>query len=344
MTTAVTNGAVAPETGAPPPDPDAAKWAALEAELATEEGEEAEPEATPEPVAEPKAAEPEVVEPKPKPTYDELETNYRNTQTALQQARTKQRQADERLTGITEFIQGTLRKQQPAKEEPEAPAIPDINEDPIGHFQARTALLEQKLEEAYKGNQTTQQHVQQSEQQRAFVDHVVRSEEAIRNPKSPTYKADYDEACQHLGAGRVAELAIMYPDNSPQAQAVAQQYGMPSPAELRNAILNQDRIAVATQALQMGVSPAEMYYSLATQRGYRTPATNGALKSPAEKAAAMIAATRKGQKAAVTISGGGGGKKSVGDMSIADLTDLYDEDPEAADKVFAQMAKNGLLG
>jgi hypothetical protein len=51
-------------------------------------------------------------------------------------------------------------------------------------------------------------------------------------------------------------------------QAAARQYRT-TPNELRMAMLNHDRVAVATHAIERGQSPAHLYYAMATQRGYR---------------------------------------------------------------------------
>lgn len=329
-------GEVQPAAPAPPPVPSGedAQWAALAKEM--EDGGEGEPkgESIPEPA--PKEGEP-TPEAKPKPTYEELEGNYRNIQAALREQRERlqregeaRRQSDERLTGITQLIE-RLRS---GREQPQEIKTPTVDEDPIGYFQAELAKRDQVIQQLQQGTQKNVEQVQAQQQEQAFWGAVERSEIEIR--KTAT---DYDAACQHLEAGRVAELQVMLPDDSPQAQAYAAQFKA-TPAQLRAHLLNQDRIAVAQQALQLGMSPAQLYYSLAKQRGFKAAA--GAKNGAANGADKVIETMRRGQSAAKTISGGGG--KSDGVTSIAGLTELYADDPEAFDKAWDKAAHEGLLG
>src|SRR5262245_66502558 len=84
------------------PDPDAAKWASLAAELDKPETEEAAEEPSP-----PEPPQPEPIEPpadKPKPSYEQLETNYRNAQGAFTSERERARRAEESLTAVNKLI------------------------------------------------------------------------------------------------------------------------------------------------------------------------------------------------------------------------------------------------
>ena len=322
--TPVDSGAVAP-----PPDPDAAKWAELAKEVGVEPGSEPEPE----PAAEP--------EPAKQPT--ELD----NVKAALKEAREAHKAEQVRTDTILAALrEAKERKEQQAPAKEAEPAkIPDVQEDPIGHYNARIAQLEQALQYSHQGGQQQTEQIRAHLQEQAMWQSVSASEEAMRNPASPTHKADYDAACQHLEGARVRQLDRMYPDSAPQVQAMARQQGFATPAEYKLSLLNQDRRNVATHAMQQGMSPAQLYYELALDSGY-TPKPNG--KAPdatlAERAQQQIAAAKKGAKATVTLSGDTGGKKGVSDMTQADLAQLFLEDPDTADKVFEQMRRAGKLG
>src|SRR5690606_9640629 len=97
---------------------------------------------------------------------------------------------------------------------------------------------------------------------------VIRSEQEIRL-KVP----DYDEATSFLEQSRIAELEFMVPDDE-RGRALAQQYGFQTPADLRAAMLNQDRIAVAQQALMLGMSPAQYNHYLTKRSVYQPKASN----------------------------------------------------------------------
>lgn len=262
---------------------------------------------------------------------------HENLKRALRASRENERRISEQMSGVTSLINNLrTQRQQPQEQQQEAPKIPSIEEDPIGHFTGQMALMQRTIDELRNGNTQTQQQFEQSQQQQAFVNAVAQSEVAIR-----ATTPDYDAACQHLEAGRVAELEAIYGDDNPQAMAMARHYGMPSVAHLRAAILNQDRITVAQQALMLGQSPAQLYYNLAKQRGYKPAAPGGQQqKTPAQQ---QLDATRRGQKAAKSIGGGTGGGPDNG-LSIADLTELYAEDPEAFDREWDKMARAGKLG
>jgi hypothetical protein len=215
-----------------------------------------------------------------------------------------------------------------------------VEEDPIGHFTAKIAALEQQLTEARTGTRQTAEQFQAAQQQQQLFQLVQRSETDILDPKNPDHKADYWDACGYLEGQRIKELDRMYPDAAPYAVQYAQQQGFRTPRDLKLATLNHDRQAVAVQALQLGLSPAQVYYNLALDRGYQAKA-NG--KAPADKGKNIIEMAKRGTKAATTISGGSG-RKGAQDMSIKDLSDLFIEDPEAADKVWEEMRRQGRLG
>lgn len=328
-----TNGVVPPQEA---PDQDAARYEALAKELGPPE---IEPEVQPEPEAQPKSApEPET---KARPSYEELEGNYKNVRTALQQARDEAKASNEQLARFMRIVEDARGKREPEAKKDEPVKLPEVTEDPIGHFTGRIAQLEAQLAEANKGVQATTEEQRAYQQQQAMWQQVARSEQDIRDPKSASHKPDYDDACAHLEGQRIKQLNRMYPDESPYAANFAQQQGFRSVQDLKLAILNQDRQSVAIQALQMGMSPAVLYYELAQESGYQ-PKANG--KAPADKAALQIAATKRGQKAAVSISGDNSGRKGSEDMSVTDLADLFIEDGEAADKIWDQMKRSGQLG
>jgi hypothetical protein len=323
--------------------PDESKqWADLAAELEKPEGEEAEEVAPPEKTeGEPEPAADQPPD-KPKLTYEQLESNYRNAQGAFTSERERARRAEESLQAVNKLIDDLRSSRAQARQpEPEPPKIPDVNDDPIGHFQGKVAMLEQALQQTYQGAAATQQHLQAQHQEQVFWDHVRASENEFRKT-APVIEingqkvSDYDMACEHLKAHRMTELQHLYPDNSQLALQEARQNGFPSPAHMRAAILQSDAAGIAQRAYQLGLAPAQLYYEAAKTRGYATPKVNGA--SPNGK----IETAKRGQRAALTISGGEG-RKSTSEMSRSDLSDLYLEDPEAFDKEWERMKRAGKL-
>lgn len=326
--------AVAETKPEPVADDEAALWAELEKEDGADEANDdgSDVEATAETAeAEAETDEKPAEDPKKEPLpYAELAKRHKDLQGALHAERARARQMAERAANMDQLLR-QLRQPGQAQQQPQADQIPDINTDPVGHFQAKSAALERQIEELKAGSQKTAEQIEQQQVSQRFWSHVTQSEAQMRQ-QAP----DYDAAVGHLEQARVAELEVMFPDDHPQAIQMAVQQGLGSVAELRAAVLNQDRIAVATQALQMGMSPAELYYRLAHQRGYQKAA-------PAAPKVAPVQAIKRGQAAAKSLSAGGGGRADA-TPSLDALADMYLTDPDAADKAFAKLKTQGLLG
>ena len=296
----------------------------------------------------PAEAKPDVV--KPEPTPAELKAQVDNLNKALRGERAKTQSANQRLTNYDEFIRQLREGRQQQKAEPvkEEPKQPDIDEDPVGHFKHEIQKLHGVIQNLQQGTQQTAQQLQAQGEEQRFWGDVERSEiEERKSSQTFTVEvdgkkeqvSDYDLACRHLESTRIAELEHMLPDESPQAIAYARQLGAPSVAAVRAHMLNQDRVAVARHAMALGMSPAKLYFTLAKQRGYQSPQ----LQTPQDQGKQQLAAIKRGQQAAKTLSGGGGGKQTS-DMNLDDLSDLYAEDPDEFDKQWERMAKAGRLG
>jgi len=315
-------------------DPEAAKWQELAKELEDEGSGGGEPELKAEPEPEKADAEPH----KDKPEHVPYQ-QYENIQKALKEEREARRQYAEQLHSITQLIKQLRESRQQPKQEPqEEIKQPSLEEDPIGYFQAELAKRDKIIEELKTGVTQKVEKTQAQLEEQQFWNTVIRSEQEIRL-KVP----DYDEATSFLEQSRIAELEFMVPDDE-RGRALAQQYGFHTPAELRAAMLNQDRIAVAQQALMLGVSPAQFYYDLAKRRGYQPKAANSTQPSGKPNGQQMIEMARRGQKAAKTLSGGTNGSGPDNPLNINDLIDLYSEDPEEFDRQFEKLARQGLLG
>jgi hypothetical protein len=314
-----------------------AAWEALEKEVADQgaEGEPVEQESAEAEAKDEPAQEPDKAAQQPIP-YEELDKRYKQLQGALGEERGTRKQMAERVQQMEQVLRAVIAERQ-AQAQPQAPApkVPTIEEDPIGFFQHKVAELERQVQESRTGTQQTVQQVQQAHVEQQFWGAVERSEQAMRQANP-----DYDPAVTFLEGARVRELEIMVPDNA-SGEAYAQQMGYPSAADMRVAILNNDRIQVARQALQMGMSPAELYFSLAKQRGFQSKPATPAIKKPTAQST-PIEAARKGAAAARSLSGGTGASDNV--MTPADLAELYLEDPERADAEFRRMKNAGLLG
>lgn len=322
-------------------DSEAALWAQLENDVADkpevdDEVEETAAKVAPEaekPEPEPEK-EPEKAEKQPdKLPYEELEKRHKQLNGALAEERATRKQLAEQKQQMETLLRAIAAERQARAQpqQPEAPKIPDINEDPVGFFQHKIAEQERIIEELRNGTKQTREQIEAENAQRQFWGEVQRSEVEARQ-KLP----DYDDAVTWLEAARVKEIARMLPD-TPQAQRLAEQRGFATVEDMRTAMLNHDRQSIAAQAFRVGRSPAEMYYEIAQDRGWQGK------PKPVETAKAAIAATKAGQAASKTIAGGAAGR-SADDMSLDDLAELYIDDPVKADKIFKRMKEKGLLG
>jgi len=327
---------------------DSQQWADLAKELDSDKTafeQEAEDKPTPDAPTEPepKPGEPEPEPDKPRLTYEQLESNQRNTTEALRQEREARRRAEESMQAVHKLIddlRASRQQTQPQAREPEPAKLPDVHEDPIGHFQAKVEMLERALLQTHQGAQATQQHLQAQAQHQQFWDYVRSTEAEFRKTSPKTIvdgqeTSDYNAACEYLRQHRIKELQHLYPDASPLAQQEATQMGLASPAALRVAILQNDAAGIAQRAIQLGLSPAALYYEAAKGRGYKPTAGS--------KANGKIEATKRGQRASMTISGGES-RKSANDLNLSDLADLAIEDPEEFDKQWDAMKRAGKLG
>lgn len=312
---------------------DSANWSALEKEYGDEGGQSQDDAPTGENTVaggegDQAKAEPAKKEPLP---YDELEKRHKDLQGALTEERGTRKQLAERIQNMEAVMRQMLEQQrQPPPQQQQQAQPPSLDDDPIGYFEHRLAEQQMIIESLQTGNQSFQRQTQEHFQEQQFWNGVERSEQQFR-----AATPDYDDAVKHLEDSRVAELKAIYADDSPGAIRMAQQNGFSSVAELRNAVLNQDRVSVAQQAFNLGMEPAQLYYNLAKQRGY-------AGKVPAQRAPNVIEMTRAGQQATQSLSQGGSGARD--DMTPGDIADLYLRDPEAADKAFERMRSSGAFG
>lgn len=275
--------------------------------------------------------------PKPAPIpYEELEARHRQTAGALKAAREEAQAAKDQLRAYNQMVEELRAARKPAAEEAKPDPEIDRNEDPIGYFEQKIATLEAKLADTHKSASETREQFQARQEYQAFLGEVSKHEDEFK-AETP----DYHDAAKYLEEGRRAELAILYPDSF-EYERYARQQGFRSVADLRNAIFTNDAQTVARNALMAGMNPAKAYYELAKGRGYKPGNGGGAPEEKVAKANGVIDALRRGAKASKTISGGGGGADNP--LNVADLTDLYAEDPEEFDRQWEKMAKAGKLG
>jgi len=236
---------------------------------------------------------------------------------ALREEREKRQALAEKLSrmegAFEHFVkQANAPRQEQQQRKPEE-AIPDYNTDPIGHLNAQLAATVRELN-AIKGQQ--QQFSQREVEQGRANEMMNRYASSVRDFAKET--TDYDAAYQHLAKSRDEELKTL---------------GFTDPAERTNRMQYEEGLIVG-RALMSGQNPAQILYEAAKLRGYA--------KAQPKPAESKIVTLAKGQQAAKTLSTAKGGDSDA--MTLERLSELMEEDPDAADKMWSKMARMGKLG
>ena len=175
------------------------------------------------------------------------------------------------------------------------PKVPTFDEDPANNLRMELDRTRKEMEPV---KQQLQAHAEANERQKAeaSLTQAVTSAEAEFTQANP----DYLEAVAHFQKVSSNNLQLM---------------GITDPATISQQLRN-DAIRLSVQALRMGKSPAEVVYALAKNAGYAKSAPAGGAQT--------LANIEKGQKA--TPSMPGGGQKAAGDISIADINSMDDDE------------------
>lgn len=262
--------------------------------------------------AEPEAEVPEVVAPEPQIETKEPEPVAQEPQkeepkpekvvplAALHESRMKEREWRDKAAQIEKDATERFQKLEQRLERlvnPPSP-VPKFEDDPAGNLQheiqsqkAELAALRETSEKSIK-----EQEVQRFEQQIATSTQAAEAAFAKEHP-------DYLAAVQHLQNIADKNLQMM---------------GVEDPT-VRQAQIRQDALAMSLKALQMGKSPAEVAYQLATNYGYKVASSEPKIASDAAKKIETIAA---GQK---TASMPAGGTKQT-TLTLAALESMDDDD------------------
>lgn len=235
-------------------------------------------------------------------------SEYDGANEARKQAETRAREVEAKyahdMSKLNERMaivaQSLAQGPRPQAQEQRAPELPDINTDPIGHFQAKNAQLEQKLAEV---DRFRQQQTQQGEQ----VEQLRRVGEAVRNAEVEYTRAvpDYPQAQEHLMKQWMAE---------------ADAAGMPHEQVIRARALE-----IAAVAGQRGMNPADLAYKLATSRGYAKGGQQQPAPQPQHQTGPNIETLTRGVNAARSPSTAGG-RAVPGQMSAEALLQMDDND------------------
>lgn len=218
-----------------------------------------------------------------------------------------------RLAQFDELRQRVAAAQQqspepvPAPTTPPAQAVPPEGQPPVDngmtHLQQRLAQLEQAR--AQDVQQQNFAAINQHETQ--LITAEVNRSDAEFTAKQP----DYPQAVNHLVASRYREL---------------KRYGHDDASA--SAIIQEEALELSKTAIQLGMSPAEMAYEVAKDRGWAgATTTQAAPQNDASRMLDAIAAGQKGSKSLGAMSGGAPAgtvsADAIGQMDEAEFARLY---------------------
>lgn len=237
-----------------------------------------------------------------------LHEERKRRQEVERQAADDRRRFEARVEKLLELVPQP-NTQQP--ETPPAPAIPDVQADPVGHIVGTLQQLGASQEQI---RQAVAQQQQQQQQQQMVV--AVQQRAAAMEADYKAEHPEYDNAMTYLRQFRARQL---------------QAAGWSDPAQIAQQI-SAEAFQIAASALQQGGNPAERLHRLAEASGWAAPAPqpmpseiNDALRQTpsAPDPAARLRTVQQGQEHARTLGNVRGNGPSP--MTAAKLLDMDDD-------------------
>lgn len=275
-------------------------------------------------------AETEQPEPEKPPKMVRLEALHeeREERRRLQRELAQEREARSLLDQRTNLILQRMQQQEQDKAKPEEPAIPALEQDPVGHITAQQAALRRQIDQNAAqqryAEQVLAQNLQAQQIQQAVIQRA-RSLEGQFRAETP----DYDAAIDSLKAARGKELAALGQDPMQAAQAI-----------------EQEAYTLAVHAIQNNRNPAELLYSLAKARGWQGNASGQAAPAVQEGASPNPAAAQQklqtiaaGQRQGRSLSDARGG--AAPPLTAQRLLEMSDKD---FDKMMQTPEGRALMG
>lgn len=175
--------------------------------------------------------------------------------------------------------------------------VPDFETDPANNLKHELGATKEEIAQLRQWREQQEQAAKASEQERQFLTAYKASATQFMEQNK-----DFSDAYRHWYSDVMSEL---------------QEAGWTDAAQMRAQAEQWER-GIAMKAMQDGVNPAERLYKLAQKRGYKRAEPSSAVND----AARALDPIAKGQKAAKSLSGGGGdAPKKTTLESLAQLDD-----------------------
>ena len=203
----------------------------------------------------------------------------------LKQSREQYTRLDERLNILFEQAQ------------PKEPEIPSVEQDPLGHFEARSKALEKTVAGLSEQIEETATQRQERAKQQSIYDEYARHAAAFKR-ENP----DFEQAYGHFAQSLYDEL---------------EEAGYADPKSAARAL----EMDIAKNALESHQDPAEIVYRRAKKRGY-APKQQASQQMNAD--AEKLENVAKGQEQFKSLSNAGGGSKP--DLTLETLAKMDDDE------------------
>ena len=208
-----------------------------------------------------------------------------------------------RFATLEELARAAAQQSDPAQQPP------DVNLDPVGHFQAALADRDRKIAQFEQWARQQQQQQQEQQQIMTIRQHAMTGEAEFAKATP-----DYQEAANYVQMVRNAQLEAI---------------GITDPAQ-RQQQLAYEALNLAAGAMQRGQNPAAIVYQMAKASGWMSK------PAPTQPAAAPAAVPDPaGAKKLATVAAGQVANQSIGKLngqaapistSLEDVLKMSDED------------------
>lgn len=242
----------------------------------------------------------------------------------------KHARLEERTNALLQVFQASQQQQQARQQPPEPPPQKDDPLAYLDYMDNRSARLEQALE-GLRQNQAQQYRQQQEEQywRRAYQQYNA---DLMRFQRD---KPDLQNAINFLADSRRQELS---------------RFGVTDPVAQQDDLATMER-QVIQYAIQNRMSPAEIFYSVAQDRGYRLPEAPVA-QTPAKAPAApkpadvikQVMTREKTRQDATSLSGSGAPAVGQGEIGPTEILEMSEEEFSAFKKKYGDRAMSKAFG
>lgn len=228
--------------------------------------------------------------------------------------RARRERAEQELATVKSRF-ATLEEIARAASQPQPQPPPDVNTDPVGHFQAELAARDAKIAQ-FEAWQRQQQQVMQEQQ----IIGQIRTRAVAAEEEFAKSTPDYREAADYVQMVRNAQLsALGFRDPAARQQQIA-----------------FEALNMAAGAEQRGENPAQLIYEMAKASGWKpkAAATNGAAGTPAAAAAPTpdpaaakkLETVAKGQAVNASLGKLNGQSAPTGELTLDRAANMSDEE------------------